>query len=58
MPHFEVRHLETPSPRSPNGVKGAGEGGTLGPPGAIANAVSDALGVRPNPVSVEITEEW
>jgi aerobic carbon-monoxide dehydrogenase large subunit len=48
MPDFEVRHLETPSPDSPNGVKGAGEGGTLAPPGAIANAVSNALGVELN----------
>ena len=48
MPHFEVLHLDTPSPHSPIGVKGAGEGGTLAPPGAIANAVSNALGVELN----------
>jgi carbon-monoxide dehydrogenase large subunit len=48
MPDFDVRHLETPSPDSPYGVKGAGEGGTLAPPGAIANAVSNALGVELN----------
>jgi carbon-monoxide dehydrogenase large subunit len=48
MPHLEVMHLETPSPDSPNGVKGAGEGGTLAPPGAIANAVSNALGTELN----------
>ena len=48
MPELDVRHLETPSPDSPNGVKGAGEGGTLAPPGAIANAVSNALGVELN----------
>jgi carbon-monoxide dehydrogenase large subunit len=55
VPRFEVRHLETPSPDSPYGVKGAGEGGTLAPPGAIANAVSDALGVELNelPLSPE-----
>jgi carbon-monoxide dehydrogenase large subunit len=48
MPNLQVTHLETPSPHSPNGVKGAGEGGTLAPPGAIANAVSNALGTELN----------
>jgi aerobic carbon-monoxide dehydrogenase large subunit len=48
LPDLEVSHLETPAPESPNGAKGVGEGGTLAPPGAIANAVSDALGVELN----------
>ena len=34
---------EAPSPLNPLGVKGAGEGGTAGSSGAIANAVADAL---------------
>jgi aerobic carbon-monoxide dehydrogenase large subunit len=34
---------ETPTPRNPLGVKGAGEGGTAGAGAAIANAVADAL---------------
>src|SRR5437867_2186333 len=41
--------LETPSPLMPGGLKGMGEGGTIGAPAAIANAVADAvrgLGVR------------
>jgi carbon-monoxide dehydrogenase large subunit len=33
----------TPSPLNPLGVKGAGEGGTLPAPAAIANAVIDAI---------------
>jgi carbon-monoxide dehydrogenase large subunit len=48
-PAFEIGHLETPSPVTPGGVKGMGEGGTIGAPAAIANAVADALkglGVR------------
>lgn len=45
---LEVHHLEIPAPDTPNGVKGVGEGGTLGPPAALANAVSDALGVEFN----------
>jgi carbon-monoxide dehydrogenase large subunit len=45
----EIGHLETPSPLMPGGVKGMGEGGTIGAPAAVANAVADAvrhLGVR------------
>jgi carbon-monoxide dehydrogenase large subunit len=45
VPTFEIAHLETPSPAMPGGVKGMGEGGTIGAPAAIANAVADA--VRP-----------
>ena len=40
---------ETPSPLNPLGAKGVGEGGSIGAPAAIANAVADALspfGVR------------
>jgi carbon-monoxide dehydrogenase large subunit len=43
-----VDHLAIPAPNSPIGAKGVGEGGTLGPPGALANAVSDALGCECN----------
>jgi carbon-monoxide dehydrogenase large subunit len=45
VPGLEVHHVVTPSPLNPLGVKGAGEGGTLPAPAAIANAVADALGV-------------
>jgi carbon-monoxide dehydrogenase large subunit len=34
---------ETPTPLNPLGVKGVGEGGTVGAGAAIANAVADAL---------------
>ena len=43
MPEVLLEHLETPTPHNPDGMKGCGEGGAIGPPGAIANAVSDAL---------------
>jgi carbon-monoxide dehydrogenase large subunit len=49
LPSLEIDHLETPSPHTPGGVKGMGEGGTIGAPAAVANAVADALrgrGVR------------
>jgi carbon-monoxide dehydrogenase large subunit len=48
VPAIELHHLEIPAPGSATGAKGVGEGGTLAPPAAIANAVSDALGVEFN----------
>ena len=44
IPPMVVDHLESPSPSMPLGLKGAGEGGTIGPPAAITNAVANALG--------------
>lgn len=43
MPDVEIAHLETISPASITGAKGVGEGGAIGAPAAIANAISDAL---------------
>jgi len=43
---LEIAHLETPSPRNPLGVKGAGEAGTIPTPAVISNAVDDALRSR------------
>ncbi|CAM3868700.1 Caffeine dehydrogenase subunit alpha [Bordetella tumulicola] len=43
MPDIEVAHVETPTATSQLGAKGAGEAGTAGPPGAIMNAINDAL---------------
>jgi carbon-monoxide dehydrogenase large subunit len=43
VPDIEVDHLETPSPFTLGGFKGVGEAGTAGAPGAIMNAVNDAL---------------
>jgi carbon-monoxide dehydrogenase large subunit len=42
-PFLVLDHFESPSPRNPLGVRGLGEGGAIGPPAAIANAVEDAL---------------
>jgi aerobic carbon-monoxide dehydrogenase large subunit len=55
VPALEVHHVVTPSPLNPLGVKGAGEGGTLPAPAAIANAVADALGV--NVTEMPLTHE-
>jgi aerobic carbon-monoxide dehydrogenase large subunit len=50
MPDIDVAHVETPTTDSELGAKGAGEAGTAGAPGAVMNAVNDALaplGARP-----------
>ena len=52
VPHIEIHHLETISDATITGAKGLGEGGTIGAPAAIANAVADAL----RPLGVEIDE--
>jgi 2-furoyl-CoA dehydrogenase large subunit len=38
--------IESPSPVTPTGAKGMGEGTTMTAPAAVANAVADALGVE------------
>jgi aerobic carbon-monoxide dehydrogenase large subunit len=43
LARITIGHMESPSPLNPLGVKGAGEGGTIGAPAAIASAVEDAL---------------
>jgi len=53
VPRVEIGHIESPSPLTPGGIKGMGEGGAIAPPAAIANAVADALapfGARVNAV--------
>ncbi|HVZ51662.1 MAG TPA: xanthine dehydrogenase family protein molybdopterin-binding subunit [Pseudolabrys sp.] len=43
VPAIGIDHMQIPSPISRFGQKGIGEGGAIGPPAAIANAVNDAL---------------
>ena len=48
IPTIEYGHVETPGPGA-GGYKGVGEGGAIGAPPAVVNAVADALapfGVR------------
>jgi carbon-monoxide dehydrogenase large subunit len=52
VPEPRIYHMQTPSPLSMFGQKGIGEGGAIGPPAALANAVNDALA----PLGVELTE--
>ncbi|MDQ0625251.1 xanthine dehydrogenase family protein molybdopterin-binding subunit [Paraburkholderia graminis] len=46
VPDPLIVHLETPSPFTPLGAKGLGEGNNMSTPPCIANAVADALGVE------------
>jgi carbon-monoxide dehydrogenase large subunit len=50
VPLIEYGHLETPGP-GPGGYKGVGEGGAIGAPPAVVNAVADAL----SPFGVVVT---
>ena len=45
VPDARIVHVETPSPFTPLGAKGLGEGNNMSTPACIANAVADALGV-------------
>jgi 2-furoyl-CoA dehydrogenase large subunit len=46
LPDPVIVHMETPSPFTPLGAKGVGEGNCMSTPVCIANAVADALGEK------------
>jgi carbon-monoxide dehydrogenase large subunit len=50
VPYIEIDHFETLTSASVTQAKGLGEGGAIGPPAAILNAINDAL----KPLNVEI----
>jgi carbon-monoxide dehydrogenase large subunit len=52
VPDIECGHIETPS-ATPGGFKGVGEGGAIGAPAAVFNAVADALA----PLGVVLTRQ-
>ncbi|HEX5211014.1 MAG TPA: xanthine dehydrogenase family protein molybdopterin-binding subunit [Pseudolabrys sp.] len=52
IPPIELHHMETPSTQSVTKAKGLGEGGTIGAPAAVINAINDALST----FGVEINE--
>ena len=53
MPDIVVGHVETPTAFAEGGFKGAGEAGTAGAPGAVLNAVNDALA----PLGARVTRQ-
>jgi carbon-monoxide dehydrogenase large subunit len=59
VPRVTLRHLSTPSPFSPSGMKGVGEGGTIGTAAALTAAVDDALAdLGVHATRVPITPEY
>ncbi len=52
IPPIEIHHLETLTGASVTRAKGLGEGGTIGAPAAIVNAINDAL--SPFGVSIDV----
>jgi 2-furoyl-CoA dehydrogenase large subunit len=54
VPEPVVVHLETPSPFTPLGAKGLGEGNNMSTPVCIANAVADALGPAVDPEAIAL----
>ncbi|HEU4367789.1 MAG TPA: xanthine dehydrogenase family protein molybdopterin-binding subunit [Methylomirabilota bacterium] len=60
VPRLETDHIEEPAANLA-GVRGVGEGGTLGPAAALANAVADALaafGVEPVELPLTPARLW
>jgi aerobic carbon-monoxide dehydrogenase large subunit len=51
MPDIVCAHIQTPTEQSQLGAKGVGEAGTAGAPGAIMNALNDAL----SPLDARVT---
>ncbi|HZT06044.1 MAG TPA: xanthine dehydrogenase family protein molybdopterin-binding subunit [Chloroflexota bacterium] len=61
VPTIEGDRLETPSPFTPLGTKGIGEGGAVIAPAAIASAVEDALaplGIRIGALPITPSRLW
>jgi 2-furoyl-CoA dehydrogenase large subunit len=46
VPEPQILHMETPTPFTPLGAKGIGEGNVMSTPVCLANGVADALGVE------------
>ena len=53
IPDIEVHHLQTLSPGE-NDFRGIGEGGMIGAPAAITNAIEDAL----TPFGARVTDQY
>jgi len=63
VPTITVGHQETPSPYTPYGIKGAGEGGRMLTPAILSAAIEDALSphdvrITSLPITAEKIVEW
>ena len=54
---MDLDHVEVPADNLA-GVRGVGEGGTLGAAAVLANAVADALGVEVNDLPLTPARVW
>ena len=60
IPPLETEHVQEPAANLA-GVRGVGEGGTLGPAAALANAIADALspfGIEPTDLPLTPSSIW
>ncbi|HUY48843.1 MAG TPA: xanthine dehydrogenase family protein molybdopterin-binding subunit [Streptosporangiaceae bacterium] len=57
IPELTIGHVSNPAD-NPVGVRGVGEGGTLGPNAALAGAVGDALGIAVDRLPVTPSSLW
>jgi carbon-monoxide dehydrogenase large subunit len=57
IPDLVLGHIERPAP-NPLGVRGVGEGGTLGPGAVLAGAVRDAIGARVDALPLSPEAVW
>jgi CO/xanthine dehydrogenase Mo-binding subunit len=63
VPTLTIDHQETPSPFTPYGIKGAGEGGRMLTPAILSGAIEDALSdygvqITSLPITAEQIVEW
>jgi CO/xanthine dehydrogenase Mo-binding subunit len=63
VPVMILDHQETPSPYTPYGIKGAGEGGRMLTPAIMSAAIEDALSdygvqITSLPITAEQIVEW
>ncbi|MDT7614298.1 MAG: aerobic carbon-monoxide dehydrogenase large subunit [Pseudonocardiales bacterium] len=57
VPDMVIGHVAQPA-NNPLGVRGVGEGGTLGPNAVLAGAIADALGVRIDTLPITPASVW
>ncbi|MET7929251.1 xanthine dehydrogenase family protein molybdopterin-binding subunit [Streptomyces sp. NPDC005349] len=57
VPELTIGHVSHPAD-NPVGVRGVGEGGTLGPNACVAGAVSDALGITITQLPITPARVW
>jgi 2-furoyl-CoA dehydrogenase large subunit len=58
LPTPATAMLESPSPVTPLGAKGLGEGNTMSAPAALANAVADAMGIEDVEIPLTPPRVW